>query len=471
MENSLDVSAERDCYVVWERCLQDIRQKLDLQAYKTWFEPIRPKILEGKQLTIEVPSKFFYEYLEENFVSVMREAMNNTLGEDSQLLYSLRIEDGSFGSNAPQNQHSILINGDAKVNKEMSQERFQELYVETPLNFNYTFDNFIEGSCNRLARSAGYAVAQKPGTTAFNPLMLYGGVGLGKTHLMQAIGNYAKNQDDSRKVVYVSVDKFTSQFVNYMKNNDLATFRSFYEHIDVLLIDDVQFLAGKEATQDIFFHIFNHLQQGGKQIVMTSDCPLIELKGLTDRLLSRFKWGLSADLQQPDTETRMAIIQKKLQDKNIELDTNVVDYLTNAVDSNVRELEGAINALLHYSVNNILITLDIAKQIVQSLVQSSDENKEVSIDEVIKTVSEYFGVTVEELRDKTRKKEIVIARQIAMYFAKEYTSYSLKSIGYQFGGRDHSTVIHAIQSVSDYMLEGKEIKRFIEEIEKKFKKR
>jgi chromosomal replication initiator protein len=467
MENS-PVSAERDCYVVWENCLQFIQQKLDLQAYKTWFEPIIAKSLSGNKLTIEVPSKFFYEYLEENFVMVIREAMNISLGEDSQLLYALRVEDGTFGMRSPQN--NLLDSPEIAVNREMSEERFQELYVETPLNQNYTFDNFIEGACNRLARSAGYAVAQKPGTTSFNPLMLYGGVGLGKTHLMQAIGNYVKNQDTQKKVVYVSVDKFTSQFVNYMKNNDLGTFRSFYEHIDVLLIDDVQFLAGKEATQDIFFHIFNHLQQGGKQIVMTSDCPPIELKGLTDRLLSRFKWGLNADLQQPDVETRMAIIQKKLQDKQTNFPEEVVEYLTNAIDSNVRELEGAINSLLHYSQNNVKVTLQLAKQIVQNLVQGNDDDKEVSIDDVIKTVSEYFGVTAEDLRDKTRKKEIVIARQIAMYFAKEFTGYSLKSIGYQFGGRDHSTVIHAIQSVSDYIAEGKDIKRFIEEIDKNLRK-
>lgn len=472
MENSV-MTTEKDCYEVWENCLRVIRNNLEPQTYLTWFEPIVPYRLDGMVLTIQVPSKFFYEYLEENFVTLLRNAIDIALGKEGRLEYTIKLEDTN-----PSNKTYIAnvtktpTNGNhySTSNHAENQERYKELYNYTRLNLNYSFDNFIEGDCNRLARSAGLAVAQKPGVTSFNPLMLYGGVGLGKTHLIQAIGNYIQKYDREREVTYVSADKFTNQFIEALKNNDLESFNHFYMRVDVLMIDDVQFLSGKERTQEIFFHIFNHLHQSGKQIIMTSDCPPIELKGLEERLLSRFKWGLSADLKQPDMETRMAIIQKKLQERNINFPEEIIEYLTHSIDSNVRELEGAINSLILYSENNIPIDMNLAKQVVQNLVQAV-EKKEVTMDEVQKQVADYFGLSVDDLKDKTRKKEIVLARQIAMYLAKEYTGFSLKSIGYHFGGRDHSTVIHAIQTISDYMIERKEMRMYIDEISKKFSKK
>ena len=326
----------------------------------------------------------------------------------------------------------------------------------------------MEGDCNRLARSAGYAVAQKPGITSFNPLMIYGGVGLGKTHLVQAIGNEVKRKLRDKFVLYVYAEKFTNQFIEALKNNRVQEFSNYYLQVDALILDDVQFLAGKEKTQEIFFHIFNHLHQSGKQIIMTSDCPPRDLKGMQERLLSRFKWGLTADLQQPDFETRVAIILRKIQNEGFRFPDDVVEYLAYSVDTNLRELEGVIISMIaHASLNRTEIDLTLAKEILKKVVQ--DIETEVSVDFIQKTVAEYHKMDTEQLKAKTRKKEIVIARQVAMYFCKRYTNHSLKLIGYHFGGRDHSTVIHAVQSVEDMMDTDTQFKNSVEEIKKKLK--
>lgn len=488
MEND-SISVQKDCYTIWENCLKVIRTHIAEQTYTTWFEPIRPLKLVDNVLTIQVPSRFFYEWLEEHYVHLLRKAIDASLGTEGRLEYTIIMEKQEKpylpNNNAPQytntnnnkpaqnnNTTTPSFNGNAKMKAASAPEENPLFRDSFQINPRYTFESFIEGDCNRLARSAGLAVAQKPGVTSFNPLMLYGGVGLGKTHLIQAIGNYVQ-ENGQKKILYVSSDRFTNQFIDALKNNDLQSFTDFYMQADILAIDDVQFLSGKEKTQEIFFNIFNHLHQSGKQIIMTSDCPPKELKGLQERLLSRFKWGLTADLKQPDLETRIAIIHKILQseqNKDIEISDKVVEYLAHSIDSNVRELEGAIVSLIaKASLNQSQITMDLAKQTVQQIVQPTDSS-EINIDEVQKYVGDYFGVSVEMIKAKTRKKEIVIARQIAMYFAKEYTGFSLKSIGYHFGGRDHSTVIHAIQTVNDMMSEKKELKMYIDDLRKKFQK-
>ena len=300
--------------------------------------------------------------------------------------------------------------------------------------------------------------------------MLYGGVGLGKTHLVQAIGNEVKKNIPDQFVLYVTSENFTNQFIEALKNNNVQDFSNFYLQVDTLIIDDVQFLSGKEKTQEIFFHIFNHLHQSGKQIIMTSDCPPRDLKGLEERLLSRFKWGLTADLQQPDFETRVAIIQRKLQADGIYIPDNVLEYIAYSVDTNIRELEGVVISLIaHASLNRREIDLELAKQTLKNIVHNIET--EVGIDYIQKAVSEYFEVTPDDLKDKTRKKEIVIARQVAMFLSKEYTNHSLKAIGYHFGGRDHSTVIHAVQSVNDMMDTDANFKHSIEGMRRKLKMR
>ncbi len=457
---------------VWGNCLKSIREAVGDQAYNTWFDPIIPLKLEDKVLTIQVPSQFFYEWLEEHYVHILREVINHQLGVEGKLEYSIVIDRGDndsipFTINLPTSKRPELrskkdgYNGEDQVIKEIFKYDFR-------LNNNYTFDTFIEGDCNRLARSAGYAVAQRPGITSFNPLMVYGGVGLGKTHLAQAIGNEILEHIPAKVVIYVPAEKFTQQFIESVKINKIQEFQNFYNKIDILILDDVQFLSGREKTQEIFFHIFNHLHQLGKQIIMTSDCPPKDLKGLEERLLSRFKWGLTADLQQPDFETRIAIIHRKMQADGIHIPENVLEYLAYSVDTNIRELEGVLISLIaHASLMKKDIDLELAKQTLKTIVHDIDT--EVSIDYIQKTVAEYYHLKTEDLKDKTRKKEVVIARQLAMYFSKEYTNHSLKSIGYHFGGRDHSTVIHAVQSVNDMYDVDSRFRSSVDEIKKKLK--
>ncbi|MCG8310969.1 MAG: chromosomal replication initiator protein DnaA [Cytophagales bacterium] len=462
-----------DHNTAWSSCLSKLRDDVGEQGFETWFKPIRPIRLENKILTIQVPSQFFYEYLEEHYVQILRDVIDDRLGKDFQLEYSVVVDTGD-GSNQPYtiNLPNNPVSGKPRVaSKFDSAKKINSLELfgyDIKLNPSYSFDNFIEGDCNRLARSAGYAVAQRPGVTSFNPLMLYGGVGLGKTHLVQAIGNEILNGSEKKAVHYVSSEKFANQFFDAIKNNNIQEFSNFYLKVDVLIIDDVQFFEGKEKTQEIFFHIFNHLHQSGSQIIMTSDRPPKDLDGLMERLVSRFKWGLTADLQQPDYETRMAIINRKMQSDGINIPDNVVEYLAYSVDTNVRELEGVIISLIaNASLVKKEIDLELAKQTLKSIVHDIDS--EVGIDYIQKTVSEFFKVSIDQLKDKTRKKEIVMARQLAMYFSKEYTNLSLKSIGYHFGGRDHSTVIHAVQTVNDLYDTDNNFKKSVDELRKKLK--
>ncbi|WP_258103752.1 chromosomal replication initiator protein DnaA [Marinoscillum sp. MHG1-6] len=460
---------------IWENCLLFIRESIPGQSFKTWFEPIQPLKLESDVLTIQVPSQFFYEWLEENYVHLLKQAIKREIGPNGRLEYSVVMDRGDEVqkpvtinvSGSSNSQNANRVNG---FDQYKNPDFLVKLKHHSDLNPTYRFDNFIEGDCNRLARSAGFAVAQKPGVTSFNPLMFYGGVGLGKTHLVQAIGNEIKSEHPGKRIVYVASEKFTNQFIEALRNNNIQDFINYFREVDVLILDDVQFLRDKEKTQEIFFHIFNHLHQGGKQIIMTSDCAPKDLKGLQERLVSRFKWGLTADLQQPDFETRMAIIQKKMQEDGIAIPDQVVEYIAYTVDTNVRELEGVVISLIaHASLTKSEVNLELAKQILKNIV--TDIDSEVGIDYIQKTVSDYFNVPQDDLKAKTRKKEIVIARQVAMYFSKDYTNHSLKSIGYHFGGRDHSTVIHAVQSVNDMIDTNAKFRYSIDELKKKLKMR
>ena len=472
------------CKTVWESCLRMIKDNVPAQSFKTWFEPITALKLEGSILTVQVPSLFFYEWLEEHYVSLLRKTVKHQLGVDGRLEYNIIMDNATVNNSSP-NPYTINIptsgNGSLKnqsvpmpVNINSSIRNpfvipgLKKINVDSQLNPNYSFDNFVEGDCNRLARSAGFAVANKPGGTSFNPLMLYGGVGLGKTHLAQAIGASIKSNFPEKLVLYVSSEKFGQQFVDSLKNNNITDFVNFYQLIDVLIVDDVQFFSGKEKTQDIFFNIFNHLHQSGRQIILTSDRAPKDLIGMEERLLSRFKWGLSADLQVPDLETRIAILQKKMYSDGIELPEDVVEYVAHNIDSNVRELEGALISLLaHSSLNRKEIDLPLAKQMLKNFIKNA--SKEISIESIQKLVCEYFEVPIDMIKSKTRKREIVQARQISMYLAKSHTKSSLKSIGMHFGGRDHSTVIYACQTVDDLMETDKKFRAYVADIQKKLK--
>jgi len=470
----------KDFNQVWENCRQIIGDNVSAQAFKTWFEPIKPVRLENNVLTIQVPSQFFYEWLEEHYVALLKKIIRKELGAEGRLEYSIIMENNMNsgspytvklppGNNRTVKNPSVNLPIDAAgtpIKNPFIIPGLRKLNIDSNLNPNYSFDNFIEGECNRLARSAGFAVANKPGGTAFNPLLIYGGVGLGKTHLAHAIGIEIKNQLPEKTVLYVSSEKFTHQFIDAVKNNSVNDFSHFYQMIDVLIIDDVQFLSGKEKTQDVFFHIFNHLHQTGKQIVLTSDKPPVEMQGMEQRLLSRFKWGLSADLQTPSLETRIAILEKKMYADGIELTKDVVEYLAYSISSNIRELEGALISLIaQASLNKKNINIELARQMIDKFVKNTA--REVSIDYIQKVVCDYFDLPIELLKSKTRKREIVQARQIAMFFAKKMTKSSLASIGAQCGGKDHATVLHACRTVSDLSETDKQFKRYLEELEKK----
>jgi chromosomal replication initiator protein len=360
----------------------------------------------------------------------------------------------------------IDLNKDKSIRNPFIIPGLKKINVDSQLNPNYSFKNFVEGDCNRLARSAGFAVAKNPGGTAFNPLLIYGGVGLGKTHLAHAIGIDVKNRFPNKTVLYVSSEKFTHQFIDAVRNNEHNDFIHFYQMIDVLIIDDVQFFAGKAKTQDVFFHIFNHLHQSGKQIILTADKAPVEIIGMEQRLLSRFKWGLAADLQAPELETRIAILEMKMYNEGLELPKDVVEYIAYSITTNVRELEGAlISILAQASLNKKAITIDLARQMVDKFVKNTA--REVSIDYIQKVVCDYFDMGIDTLKSKTRKREVVQARQIAMYFSKQMTKSSLATIGMHCGGKDHATVLHACKTVNNLMDTDKRFRGYIEDLKKK----
>lgn len=466
----------------WEKCLSVIKDNVPGSSYKTWFEPIVPLRLDNNVLTIQVPSAFFYEYLEEQFIDILRKTLRMVLGVGAKLEYNVVM--GNSATNSPITVSYPTSTSNKIQNKPLTvplraEEKstiknpfiipgIQKLQIDPQLKPDNTFDNFVEGDCNRLARSAGYAVAQNPGGTAFNPLMIYGNSGLGKTHLAQAIGIEVKERFPDKVVLYVNANKFQTQFTEATRNNNRNDFLHFYQMIDVLILDDVHEFAGKEKTQETFFHIFNHLHQTGKQLILSSDKPPIELKGMEQRLLSRFKWGLTADLQTPDFETRMEILRRKIYNDGINLSDEVLEYIASHVTNNVRELEGALVSLLAQSMlNKREITLELAAKLINKLVKNS--KRELSIEYISKVVCDYFSMPVDALQTKTRKREVVQARQIAMYFSKSLTKYSLASIGAQIGSKDHATVLHACKTVNNLKDTDKNFRQFVDDIEKKLK--
>lgn len=472
---------------VWENCLSIIKDNIDENSYNTWFLPILPISLENSMLTIQVPSHLYFEYIEENYVNLLKKIIRKELGANGKLKYKVLFERNSNDGKSktvdlpsnpvrPGSNPEILQPIDVyKADNKRIPDPFilpgiKKQKIPSNLIPTLNFDNYIEGDCNRLARSAGWAIAKDPGETAFNPLFIYSDVGLGKTHLAHAIGIQAKINHPSKTVLYVSADLFYQQFMESVRNNNRDDFIYFYQSIDVLIIDDIHFLAtgNKERTQDALFYIFNHLHQKRKQIIITADKSPVEISGFEARLLSRFKWGLTADLQVPDLETRIAILNKKLSNNGIEFPEEVVNYLALRVTSNTRELEGAMIAILaQASLNKREINEELAKEMIDKYVKSTA--KEISIEYIQKIVSDYFAISIEQINARTRKREIVQARQLCMYFAKKYTKLPLSSIGAACGNKDHATVLHACKTINNLQETDKKMRLYIEDIEKKLK--
>ncbi|MEW6510401.1 MAG: chromosomal replication initiator protein DnaA [Bacteroidota bacterium] len=447
---------------VWSACLAQIKENVNTQSFKTWFEPMVPLHLRGGKLTLQVPSQFFYDWLEEHYYGVIGATIEKVLGKDAQLEYCVRTDESQLDLEYQAQQQPPRAERKAYPAQPTSftvtppagfphpGSAATSAGFQTFLNPRYTFDNFIKGDSNQLAGAAASAVANNPGGTSFNPFVIYGGTGLGKTHLMQAIGNYAIAHGKAKRVIYVSSERFTVEFVEAIQRDTTSEFAAFYRSMEILIVDDIQFFAGKERTQDHFFHTFNELHQLGRQIILSSDRPPKELKGLDDRLQSRFQWGLTADIQPPDLETRIAILRKKSSDEGIDLPQDVVECIATNVTTNIRELEGCLISLMaKASLEGRDISVDLAREVLKVVV--GDVRSPLTIETIQRTVCQYFEIPEDLIRAKTRKQEVVNARQVAMYLAKELTNCSLKTIGLHFGGRDHSTVIHAYQSVEDQM--------------------
>lgn len=464
---------------VWAKCLEFIKDNVDEQPFLTWFAPIVPVTLEGKTLKIKVPSQFVYEWLEDNYIGLLKSAMTYTLGDGARLIYIIDspVDKKQLPStNRPElAKQSLTLATEAKdpeLKNPFVIPGIREITVDPQLNLHQNFDNFVEGESNRLARSAGIAVANKPGGTAFNPLFIFGGVGLGKTHLAHAIGVDIKEKYPKKKVLYVSAEKFTQQFISASTakdkdKNNLNDFIHFYQLIDVLIVDDIQFLSGKVKTQDAFFHIFNHLHQTGKQVILTSDKAPVDLFDIEQRLLSRFKWGLSAELTTPDYNTRYKILQNKFYTDGAEISEDIIAYLAENIRTNVRELEGVSNSLIAQAAFN---RKEYSIELAQSIIEKSVKNSQcdLTIDHIQQIIADYFNLDIESLHSKTRKRNVVQARQLAMFFSKKYTKSSLSTIGSQIGQRDHATVLHACKTVENLIETDREFKKYVSDLETKF---
>ena len=458
---------------VWNNCLNFIQQNIDPKQFNLWFRPIKPVSLVESTLTVEVPSEFFREYVEGAYLDILKASLKKELGVAAKLVYVV----------TPVRKEQSLVypaaHGNPPVNKTISVETFsrggnpgpfvfpgmQRVQVNPQLNPVYCFENLIVGECNKMGYTAGESISLAPGKTAFNPLFLFGGPGLGKTHIAQAIGIAFKKKYPDLVVLYVPANRFKTQYMDAVNvRNKLTDFLAFYMKMDVLIMDDIQDLMG-QSTQNAFFNIFNHLHQSGKQLIFTSDRPPVELENFEERLLSRLKWGLSVELQKPDFATRLEMLKARAFREGVKLNEDVLHFLASRIKSNFRELEGALISLIaNATLAHKEVTVELAEKITEKIV--GEQQNDLSIDKVQKVVCEYFNITRDTLLSKTRKRQIVQARQIAMYMSRSLINCSLSTIGAEIGGKDHATVLHACTTVADLMATDKTFKQYVTDIEK-----
>ncbi|MCB0712383.1 MAG: chromosomal replication initiator protein DnaA [Ignavibacteriae bacterium] len=461
----------REVEVVWNECLDLIKEKVSPQAFKTWFEPTKPLSLDDATINIQVPNRFFYEWIDEKYYSVVRKTLVKILGESAKLVYHTVDEEvqedpetRSVKFPFPNTQvpevstpgPSRTIGGGAQgpqITFTRPPVQITSDYSSVELNPRFTFENFVMGECNQFAHAAAKAVAENPGKTRFNPMVLYGGTGLGKTHLAQAIGHEILQRGTGERIIYTTSERFSLDFVDSIQNQKTTEFNNFYRSATVLIVDDIQFFANKEATQDNFFHTFNALNQAGKQIILTSDVPPKQLQKVNERLISRFQWGLTTDLQPPDLETRIAILQKMSADEGYQLPGDVIEYIARNITHSVRELEGCLISLLaESSLRSIPLSVDLTRDVIGDIATVQEQT--VTAERIQQEVCELLQIPLSLLTGKSRKQEIVFARQVAMYLIRELTSASLKTIGNHFGGRDHTTVMHSLNTITDLVQAG-----------------
>lgn len=436
------MNSTSDCQAVWNGCLNYVKQRIPPQTFDTWFLPMQAISMTTEALFLQVPNKFFYDWIDSHYRDIIEKAIKNVIGSGLLIKYTVLLTDTD-------SKEQRSISSDVADREDFPEKVPKTGMIErgTKINEKYVFDNFVEGSGNQFAKAAAVAVANAPGRTSFNPLVIYGGTGLGKTHLLQAIGNEALTVGCAKRVAYVSSDTFTLDFIAATQKNRTTEFSKYYRSIDMLLLDDIQFFQKKEQTQEQFFHIFNDLYQHRRQIVLTTDRPPMELRGLQERLLSRFQSSLTVDIQPPDLETRIAILQKKANDDNLDIPYDVIEYLANNIRSNIRELEGAMIRLLAYSsLMNIDIDLALTQKVLREII-GSRHTSVISIENIQSIITVAYKINLDSLVGSGRTKEVAEARMVAMYFAREHTNLSLKTIGLYFGGRDHSTVVHAYKWV------------------------
>jgi chromosomal replication initiator protein len=476
---------------IWEKCLQFMRDNLnaaedhsDLKklenSFDLLFDKVAPISLIDNNLTLMVPSDFYKEYIEDNYLTLLSAALKKYIGKGVKLWYSV-MENKPAGKSQP---ITVNMKGKSTPTPKMQEsvpQKFSEnivnpfvvpgikkINIDSNLKADFSFDNYIEGESNKFAFTVAKSIAKRPGATAFNPLFLHGGYGVGKTHLGHAVGLEVKSQFPDKIVVYLSSEKFIQQFVAAARAKNQTEFANFYQLVDVLIIDDIQFLSGKAATQDSFFHIFDYLHQNGKQIILTSDRAPVHVMDIQERIVSRFKWGLTAEIKAPDFDTRKKIILDKLSRDGIVLSDDMLDYLATEVNSSVRDLIGVINSVIAYStVYKSDLTLELLKETISKI--ASTKKKIINIPYIQDVVCEYFGIKLDQLLSKTRKREIALPRQLAMYFSKEYTNSTFAKIGEEMGGKDHSTVMYACETIKDVSKIDKEIKKFVKELTEKIK--
>ncbi|MBH8597937.1 MULTISPECIES: chromosomal replication initiator protein DnaA [unclassified Thermoactinomyces] len=439
---------------LWAKTLDSIQDKISKPSFETWLKTTEAIQLREDILVVSTPNDFARDWLESRYADLVRDALKEITGSPLGVKF------------VSQSSEKNQVDSEKKADTAEAEEETEEEPPRTQLNPRYTFDTFVIGSGNRFAHAASLAVAEAP-AKAYNPLFIYGGVGLGKTHLMHAIGHYVLDHTPSSRVVYISSEKFTNEFINSIRDNKTIQFRNKYRSVDILLIDDIQFLAGKEQTQEEFFHTFNALHEANKQIIISSDRPPKEIPTLEDRLRSRFEWGLITDVQPPDLETRIAILRKKSIADNLDVPSEVLAFIADRVDTNIRELEGALIRVVAFSaLMNQPVTPELAAEALKDIMPQS-RPRVISIHDIQQAVANYYRLRVEDLKSKKRTKSVAFPRQIAMYLCRELTDFSLPKIGEDFGGRDHTTVIHAHEKISRNLKQDPQLEQAISQLKQR----